>query len=351
MFDYDHLEPPWRLLDGLSYVAHTTHTHHANDPKCSGPKCPHWRVAVQIAEPIRAADFMVAWQRLVFWLCPDADQSCKDASRAYYLPSCRPGAPRDTRVGEGRSIDWQDLRPIPEPSRVPLRLHSVGGIAVSGERPGDRFNREATWEDILAPTGARCVAMLSDGSQRWRRPGKQDGHSATTGGGGADVLYVFSSSWAPFDSHTSYTKLRAWTLLEHAGDERAAVRTLAERYGMRAEQTAQPTRARSEDVHTEAPGKPAVRRPLTEMGNAERLVDQHGERIRYCHPWNQWLSHDGKRWERDLPGLCTPLGEADAPKNLLRGGNRRERRPAAGYRQVGREVRVISLGSGDAQAR
>ena len=39
--------------------------------------------------------------------------------------------------------------------------------------------------------------------------------------------------------------------------------------------------------------------PLTDLGNAERLVDLHGSRIRYCHPWGTWLVWDGRRWARD----------------------------------------------------
>jgi hypothetical protein len=45
-------------------------------------------------------------------------------------------------------------------------------------------------------------------------------------------LYVFTDGWAPFDPHTSYTRFRAYSLLQHGGDDRAAARTLADRYGM-----------------------------------------------------------------------------------------------------------------------
>lgn len=39
--------------------------------------------------------------------------------------------------------------------------------------------------------------------------------------------------------------------------------------------------------------------PHTDLGNAERLVARHGERLRYVHAWKSWLVWDGKRWERD----------------------------------------------------
>jgi putative DNA primase/helicase len=53
------------------------------------------------------------------------------------------------------------------------------------------------------------------------------------------------------------------------------------------------------------PGQPEqalVVRALTETGNAERLVDQYGTDMRFCHPWGAWLHWDGHRWKRDQTG-------------------------------------------------
>jgi putative DNA primase/helicase len=41
---------------------------------------------------------------------------------------------------------------------------------------------------------------------------------------------------------------------------------------------------------------------LTDLGNAERLVDQHGDDLRYCHPWGKWASWNGTRWKIDDTG-------------------------------------------------
>lgn len=54
-------------------------------------------------------------------------------------------------------------------------------------------------------------------------------------------------------------------------------------------------------------------RPLTESGNAERLVDQFGRDIRFCHPWGAWLHWDGRRWKRDQTGFVRHLA-----KNVIR---------------------------------
>jgi len=39
--------------------------------------------------------------------------------------------------------------------------------------------------------------------------------------------------------------------------------------------------------------------PLTDYGNAERLVLLFGQDLRYCHPWKQWLVWDRCRWVED----------------------------------------------------
>ena len=42
--------------------------------------------------------------------------------------------------------------------------------------------------------------------------------------------------------------------------------------------------------------------PLTDLGNAERLVAQHGGDLIYCYLWNYWLIWNGIRWQRDHTG-------------------------------------------------
>jgi putative DNA primase/helicase len=37
----------------------------------------------------------------------------------------------------------------------------------------------------------------------------------------------------------------------------------------------------------------------TDSGNAERLIDAYGDRLRYCPAWGSWLVWDGRRWARD----------------------------------------------------
>ena len=39
--------------------------------------------------------------------------------------------------------------------------------------------------------------------------------------------------------------------------------------------------------------------PLTDLGNAERLLRTHGNDLRYCVAWKSWLVWTGTHWERD----------------------------------------------------
>lgn len=53
----------------------------------------------------------------------------------------------------------------------------------------------------------------------------------------------------------------------------------------------------------------ADRPAITDFGNAERFVQQHGENIRYCPPWKSWLVWDGRRWKEDVSGSVYELGK------------------------------------------
>lgn len=47
----------------------------------------------------------------------------------------------------------------------------------------------------------------------------------------------------------------------------------------------------------------------TDLGNAKRLVSQHGEDIRYCYPWKRWLVWDSCRWIPDKTGQINRLAK------------------------------------------
>jgi putative DNA primase/helicase len=49
-------------------------------------------------------------------------------------------------------------------------------------------------------------------------------------------------------------------------------------------------------------GSNSARYPLTDMGNAELLVYQHGHELHYCHTSGKWYTWDGARWKADDTG-------------------------------------------------
>lgn len=52
----------------------------------------------------------------------------------------------------------------------------------------------------------------------------------------------------------------------------------------------------------------------TDAGNARRLVRDHGQDMKYCHPWKSWLVWDGKRWKVDDTGEATRRAMSVADK-------------------------------------
>ncbi len=113
----------------------------------------------------------------------------------------------------------EDVRPTPRPASP-----------VEGDRPGDLFNAVATWDDILTPNGWVFVFQRA-GVGYWRRPGKNEGISATTNWGGYDYFYPFTSS-TQFDEERGYTRFSVYAHLEHGGNFNEAARALkAQGYG------------------------------------------------------------------------------------------------------------------------
>ena len=90
--------------------------------------------------------------------------------------------------------------------------------------PGDDYNARTTWEEILVPLGWSVVYRKGEATV-WRRPGKNEGISATTNFNGNDKLFVFSTSTV-FDSETSYSKFAALAHLKYHGDFKATASAL-----------------------------------------------------------------------------------------------------------------------------
>jgi hypothetical protein len=118
----------------------------------------------------------------------------------------------------------------PEPE-APKPAVVKTGSGLQGEKPGEEFNRTASWHDILEPHGWSWVRKMGD-SWYLRRPGKTHGTHSASLRTSTDCLYVFSEEAFPFEVNKPYSKFGALAVLEHGGDFSAAAKFLASRgYG------------------------------------------------------------------------------------------------------------------------
>jgi putative DNA primase/helicase len=114
-----------------------------------------------------------------------------------------------------------DLMPKPKVDGPPMLTTDASGC-----RPGDRFNNQAKWENILEPYGWQKV-FDRGGVGYWRRPGKDRGISATTNWESSGLLYVFSTSTG-LEPERGYSKFAAYAQLVHGSDYKAAARELGQ---------------------------------------------------------------------------------------------------------------------------
>ena len=84
-------------------------------------------------------------------------------------------------------------------------------------QPGDDYSSKVSWVEILEPAGWKRIFTDRVGVTFWRRPGKNEGISASTGFGDYDNFYVFTTSTS-FEANKSYSKFAVYTHL-HANDD------------------------------------------------------------------------------------------------------------------------------------
>ncbi len=197
-----------------------------------------------------------------------------------------------------------DRMPPPAPAPVELAGEFTQPSSGEGVSPGDDFNARASWDELLVPHG--WTHVFSRGEERfWTRPGKKpsEGHSATTGYGAGDWLYVFSSSTV-LPTEQTLTKFAALAHLEHGGDFRAAARALrAKGYGSPAPEHPRPAVALTAAASSPSEATEPSTYSLTDDGNARRLLDAHGHELRYVPQRGQWLAWNGARWRWDSLGV------------------------------------------------
>jgi len=100
-----------------------------------------------------------------------------------------------------------------------------------GEKlPGQDFDERGDIRGVLEKHGWAFQGNGNDGRERWLRPGKIKGTSATLTDG--KIFYPFSSNSHPFESGRPYGPFAVYTLLEHNGDFSQAAKALTKQgYG------------------------------------------------------------------------------------------------------------------------
>jgi len=91
--------------------------------------------------------------------------------------------------------------------------------------PGNVFIERGDHKQLLQKHGWAYTGELGD-NERWRRPGKREGVSATFRKSDG-LFYVFSSNAGPFENEKSYNKFSMFTQLEANGDYKDAAQKLA----------------------------------------------------------------------------------------------------------------------------
>lgn len=169
----------------------------------------------------------------------------------------------------------------PKPTPIQVKMSQSG---LDGEKPGDEFNRTASWHDILLPHGWQWIRKMG-GEWYLRRPGKLSGGHSATLRDSTDRLWVFSEEAHPLQAFKLYDKFGALAALEHGGDFAAAGKFLASKgYGSkRSHMVASPSVATAFDTSDlvsmpmpptagvpQAPATP-VERPMI-IANEDRLL-------------------------------------------------------------------------------
>lgn len=187
-------------LEGVVYTSHN----HLTPPEMNGgkPASPRYRVIVPLsatlppADLARQTDALAASLELSAWL----DPASRTVSQFFYLPSCRPGAPRFAARIHGEP--WDAAAPAALPEIMPTRggghrLDFTPLPPSSGERGFDAVRKAAQgqWRGVLSRLGisvpdtakhAPCPGC--GGRDRFRFDDKDGGGSFICGQGGAGTL-------------------------------------------------------------------------------------------------------------------------------------------------------------------
>jgi hypothetical protein len=91
---------------------------------------------------------------------------------------------------------------------------------------------------------------------------------------------------------------------------------------------------------------------LTDWGNAQRLVEEHGRDLRFCHVWQKWLVWDGARWQIDQTGEAVRRAKQTVARLFKEAANRvsRLQEELDGLKEKDSRREVLEAELGEAEA-
>lgn len=118
------------------------------------------------------------------------------------------------------------------------------------DKPGDIYNRSIeSIEDMKS--ALKSTGWTDLGEDKWRRPGKDKGISATLGKAHPGIFYNFSSNGHPFENDHGYTAFQVVTLLKYNGNFKRFAKELYER-----QNPDRPTKSVTEPINTNSEQNP-----------------------------------------------------------------------------------------------
>lgn len=242
------------------------------------------------------------------------DPRCADWTRHFRLPSVRRDGRVTTSVMDIDRMTAIDVPPIVLPPPRPPVVYQPRGRASD---PADVLDRARRYLDAMPPAisgqgghaatfRAACVlcvgfdlgeldalALLREFNQRCQPPWteRELGHKV------ADALKA--------DGERGHL-LRPRSIPVSIDLDNPPPGIAIDGYDDVQEYTPEPISAPSEPAASSA----RTTRNLTDLGNAERLRDQHGQDIRYVTSWRTWIIWDGSRWAIDMTDRIRTMAAA-----------------------------------------
>jgi P4 family phage/plasmid primase-like protien len=273
VLDFDDGTPPKDVTtawEQWEYVIYSTHSH-MEDGK------PKWRAVFPLTGAVPASEWEATYSKLARALgAGHADLTCRNAGRMFYLPSCpkerealafaehHPGRPLDpNEVPEPPKevVEKAERKPLPAGAKGDYKTLDVVAL----------FEAHGLYGRCIDPAEGRHAVLCPWVDEHTQKRPPDYGDTV--------VWEADGEKWPRF--HCSHKHCEGRRIED-------VIALWADADAFCAEEFVRRPRA--------------TEYPLTDYGNAERLVKCHGANLRYCEAWGKWLVWDDSRWAVDRTG-------------------------------------------------